>query len=143
MENIIQRLKYNQTLQETKVRLEKELKMVNQEIETQQNQCDHIEIILGSTDSHLDRDTIISECLFCGKKGLPQYTPQIDAHIYKKHKYSNGEAGRFGRLKEIQDLWLQYITENPGLTEEEIIEKIREVIKEDEEKYKQLKKTLN
>ena len=42
----IQNIKYNSELMKTKSRLEKELRMVNRELATQRDECEHIRVIL-------------------------------------------------------------------------------------------------
>lgn len=147
MPSNIQKIKYNQELIKNKLKLEKELKFVNHLIEEEQNSCNHVRVLLGWAGSHPYRDTIKEMCLFCGEKFLDTYLPTIDAINYQQFKYSHGEreSSRLQKLDDIRNLWIKYQTENPKLTEEEIIEKINHIIKEEIEvanQFAQKKKGL-
>ncbi len=136
MNNSIQKIRYNQELIKNKNRLERELKMIRLEMDKEEINCNHIEVILGTLDS-----CQVSHCLFCQNVHLfNESTPRIDASNYMVERYGNGfaENQRLGRLEEIQNLWVKYQIENPQLTEEELIIKINDTIKE--ETPKQLKK---
>ncbi len=145
MKNRIFMLKYNEALLKNQIRLEKQLKMVKEEIEKQQKTCNHVKVILGFHGSYPYRDAVEEMCLFCGEKVLDSYLPCIDAVYYKKTRYSNGamEEQRLGRLQEIRDLWLQYANQNPTLHEDEILEKVKEDVRSDQEKINVLERKLN
>lgn len=140
----IQNLKYNRDLMKAKSRLEKELNMVNSELEKQQPNCKHIRIILGTEKDFLNRETHHAKCMFCGKTGFDYRANEIDAITYKRPIYHDGsvESDREGRLTDIQNLCIEYVTEKSYLTEECLYELLIKAIMEDEEKNKELEKKL-
>ena len=100
-----QRIKYNQELIKNKIRLEKQLKMVNKEIDENKKLCDHIRVCLGWDGPFQYRDTSFHTCLFCQKDDPDSQYRMIDATNYRKLKYSHGEyeMAREARLLEIHN----------------------------------------
>lgn len=136
-------LKYNQTLFETKIKLEKKLKFVDKEIEEKQKNCKHLSVCLGYNGDYPYRDNTYNECLFCGKKEPDaEFGRYIDAYTYKRMEYHEGYSilDREPRKKELLDLWINIQNENPDMTEEQIIEQIKDIIKKDEEEIQALEK---
>lgn len=140
----IKKIKYNQELIKNKIRLEKELKMVNQEIEDNQDKCNHIKVCIGWDGSFLYRDSSINLCLICGEKDPVSKYKTLQAYDYKKEYYSHGEMKTYRekRFIEIQQLALNIITEQEDITEEELIQKLNNIIEEDTEKEKSTNKQL-
>lgn len=138
----IKKIKYNQELIKNKIRLEKELNMINQELDETESSCDHIQVIIG----YIGKDTIsqgtpIKKCLLCGMDiNFPYFiSTKIDASTYKEEIYGDGwsKEKREGRLNEVRNLWIKQATENSKLCESELIAKVQEEINE-EEKIKKL-----
>lgn len=137
-------LKYNKELMKTKSRLEKELKMISEEIEKSQESCNHIKVCLGWNGPYQYRDTSIHLCLLCRDYDPDTKYKTVDATNYKKLQYSHGEfeRDREERLLELQELTMNMMMENPSTTEEEIVEKLNEIIQEDVRKNNELEKKL-
>lgn len=144
MDSKIQKLRYNGALLKSDIKLKRGKN--NCKIVAGKNSCNHIEVILGlfHSKTYLDRRSKNSKCLFCGNNIFETPTPVINAAFYRSEIYGNGstEEKRVARLKEIQNLWKKYISENPNFTEAQLIEKIRETIKEDVEKNRQFQKRI-
>ena len=139
-----QRIKYNQELIKNKIRLEKQLKMVNKEIDENKKLCDHIRVCLGWDGPFQYRDTSFHTCLFCQKDDPDSQYRMIDATNYRKLKYSHGEyeMAREARLLEIQELAMGIMKENPSITEKQLVEELTEIIKADAENTKTIKKKI-
>lgn len=141
----INELKYNQALFETKTRLEQELKFINKEIKERQNNCKHLCVCLGYDGAYPYRDTTYNECLFCGEKEPnEEFGRYIEAYTYKRIKYHEGYSilDREPRKKDLLNLWINLQIQNPNMTEEQIIEELKNEIKKDEEETKTLEKEL-
>lgn len=140
----IQKIRYNQKLSKNKQKLEKELKMVSTEIENIQDSCNHIKVCLGYNGPFQYRNTSIHLCLFCREYDPDTKYKIVDATNYRKPMFSHGqnENYREERLLELQELVIVIMKDNPSITEEELIEKLTEIIKEDEEKTKNIEKKL-
>lgn len=138
----IQKIKYNRELIKNKIRLKKELNMVEKEIEESQDSCNHIRVCLGWNGSFQYRDTSIIQCLWCSEIDLRSLYNVIDATNYKSSLYGHGQysSDREKRLLEIQKLAINMLMENPKLTEEEMVTRLNNIMKEDEEKIKILAK---
>lgn len=141
----IKRMKYSQELLKNKIRLAKELRMVNSEIDKQQETCNHISICLGWDGSFQYRDTSIHTCLLCQEYDPDSRYKIIDATNYKKSQYSHGEieSYREDRLVEIQEIAMNMTKENPSITEEELVDRLTKLIKKEEEKTKYIEKKLD
>ena len=132
----IQHLKYSNELIKTQIRLVKEMNIINQELANQQESCNHIRVCLGWDGPYQYRDTSIFNCLLCWDIDPHNNYKTVDATDYKKIQYSHGEHRRYreGRLLDLHDLALSIIVENPSITEEELIEKLNNIIQSDIEK---------
>ena len=138
----VQKIKYNHELFKNKIRLENETIMMNREIKKQQLKCNHIRICLGWDDGASSYfNTGFNVCLFCHKNDPESRYETVYASDYKKELYHYGEVegDREDCLKELQDLALNIITENSGITESELVEKLANIISETEKKPKQIK----
>lgn len=141
----IQQIKYNQELIKNKIKLTRQLKEINNEIEEAQKNCEHVIVKAGYCDSSLYRDTAITECLFCRTEVFSSHEyPFIDAITYKRVIYSDGssEDDRNERIKALQNLWIKNMIEYPEATQQELVTKMKEDIEEDEKKNKATEKTL-
>lgn len=63
----IQKIKYNRELMKTKIRLKKELNMVEKEIEESQDSCNHVRVCLGWNGPFQYRDTNFIQYLLCSE----------------------------------------------------------------------------
>lgn len=135
---------YNRKLMRQKATLERNLKTISNEIENLQESCNHIRVCLGWDGAYQYRDTSVFNCLLCRDYDPDTKYKTLDATNYKKMQYSHGqnESYRESRLLELQNLALAIIIENPSITEEELIEKIENIIKKDEQETKKLEKSL-
>ena len=140
----IQNFKYNRELMRTKSRLEKEVKMVSKEIENSQEKCNHIRVCLGYDGPFQYRDTSIHLCLLCQEYDPDTRYKTVDATDYKKPIYGHGElkSDREERLLELQTLTMNIMSENPSITEEELIETLNKTIQKDIEENKGIEKKL-
>lgn len=138
----IKNFKYNVELLKTKTRLEKELDMVQHEIENNQISCNHIRICLGWIGPFQCRDTSINECLLCGEYDPTSIYQTVDTTYYKKNIYGHGqsEKDREERMLEIRNLAVDIIKLNPSINEKALIKKLNQIIKQDIEKSKKLEK---
>lgn len=136
----IQNLKYNRELIKTKSRLEKELEMVNDKIKTKQESCNHIKVCIGWNGPFLYRDTSIDLCLLCCEDDPNTKFRVIEAYDYKKEEYDHGQLSSYRekRFEDLQQLTMNIMTENPSITEEQLIEKLNIIIEEDKIKEKKL-----
>lgn len=122
----VKRIKYNSELLKNKIRLQKELEMVNKEITKNQIQCKHINVCIGWCGPYLYRDTSINRCLLCGEDDPIEYEYNLEAQNYKKEKYSHGQLkeDRNKRFEELQNLVLEIMTNEPNIKEEELVKKL-------------------
>ena len=141
----IENIKYNQDLMSKKSKLERDLEKVNQFISEQQSSCDHISVCLGWNGQFQCRDTSICKCLLCYDFDPKSKYKLVDATNYKRMKYSHGEykRDREERLSELEKLVIKLLTENPNLTEEELVTSLNNIIKEDEEMTNNLEKKIS
>lgn len=140
----IQKIKYSKELIKNKIRLKKELSMIEKEIEESQDSCNHIRICLGWNGPFQYRDTSITQCLLCSEVDPRSLYNVVDATNYKSSLYGHGEisSDREKRLSEIQELVVSMLVENPKLREEELVARLNEIMKEDKEKTRLLGKKL-
>ena len=142
----VQEIKFNQDLFKNKIRLEKQLGMINNEIKESQKNCNHICIISGYIGTEYSKNNRIKECLFCRTQQFDSEKkyPVIYGYTYKRSKYGNGELKeqREERIKEIVELWIKLKKEYPGYSDEQLIEKIDTEISMDEQKNKVMEKSL-
>lgn len=140
----IKKIKYNQELIKNKIKLEKELKMISKEIEDSQKSCNHIRVCLGWDGPYQYRDTSIHLCLLCREYDPDTKYKGIDATNYRKLIFSHGECESYRekRLLELQQLAMNTMLANPTITEEELIQKLTEIIEVDEEETKVIEKKL-
>ena len=124
----IQRIKYNKELFSKQLYFDKALKFVNEEIKTQQENCSHINVVLGH-----DKQFTYRKCLFCEKvmAGLREDIPTIDATNYKEELYSTGatQEARTGRLNELRNILISLVTNKPEITDEEIYNELNQLVK--------------
>ncbi len=137
-------LKYNMELFKKKAELEKSLAFVNKEIQMQQGDCFHVEVVLGDKGYY---NSDYSQCLFCGKD-LCNCSDIIRASIYAstylRGKYGDGSRlkDRQGRFLELQNLWISLVEQNPAATENKLFELMKKAIEKDEIQNKKLEKKL-
>jgi len=138
----VNNLKYNVELMKTKSRLEKELNMINREVDTSQRSCNHISTCLGWSGPFQYRDTSIHLCLLCGEYDPDTKYKIINATNYKRTLYGHGDykSERDKRLLELQTLAIEIMSENPSITEEELIERLDTSIKREIEETDKLEK---
>lgn len=124
----IQRIKYNKELFDKQLYFDKSLKFINEEIKSQQENCNHMNVVLGH-----DKQFTYRKCLFCEKvmAGLREDIPTIDATNYKEELYSTGatQEARTGRLNELRNILISLITDKPEITDEEIYNELNQLVK--------------
>lgn len=125
----IQRIKYNQELINTKIRLEKELKMVEGEIENQINRCNHVIVVLDCSDNFPNQtiNNSISYCLICGINLTNTIKPMpiIDGTFYKRGlSYTD-------RLIAIRKILLNIKEKNPEIPDKILVDLSQEKIDEE------------
>jgi len=142
----VQQIKFNQDLFKNKIKLERQLEMINDEIREVQTNCNHICIVSGYKGEEYSRKNMIRECLFCRTEEFDSEKkyPTIYGYTYKRLKYGNGEdpEQRHERIKEILELWIKIKKENPEYNDERLIELIDTEISKDEQKNQTMEKTL-
>ena len=116
------KIKYTQVLIQNKIRVEKELEMLNESITENTKDCEHLEVNVTDGPNHSTR------CLFCGKKlvSVEDSALKVDACTYKAEKYHKGftEAEKLARLNDLRELAIACLLLNENLTREELIEEL-------------------
>lgn len=137
MNNIIfTKIRYNQSLNNDKVKLLNELKSIEKRLDYIKNNCDHVAVCLGI---NTESATSVCECLFCREVDPNTNYKKIDASNYKVELYGHGELAvdREERMLELQMIAMNLSNANLSLTNEELIDSINRIIKDNIESYKQ------
>ena len=130
----VQKIKYSHELFKNKIRLEKEIKMVDNELWYQQHDCKHLPVLIGYTTGNM-----YIKCLLCSKTLSTDYLKfSLDATRYKSNELVGRDQHEIldSRFTMLQERVISYLQENPELTKEQLIEKLTG----DKTKNKQLKK---
>lgn len=116
------KLKYNCELMKSKIRLEKELAMVKEEIKYNQANCEHIGAVLV-TSGYVQE----AYCILCRKKlSNKSVLKKIDATNYKKDTYNNFyKEERLSKLREVQEIAISCLEEEKDLSDEELVKRIQ------------------
>lgn len=125
-------LKYTQQLYKTKIRLEKELEMVNKEIEKNYENCPHLSAKLtkGSYTSY--------RCIFCGKKMSNPTDNVVDISSYKEEELKGlTQEEKTQKINCIRNLAIGIISKNAKITREELAIKLQEEIEKEKRKIKE------
>ncbi len=111
--NKMKKIEYSQQLHDKKKKLEKELKNLEEDILENQNDCEHVSIIMKSTTDSFPTYGRIFRCLSCGQ--YLSYATEffIDARDYLTETQ---EDEKFDMLQTMA-LWL--LRNNPEMTLEE------------------------
>lgn len=139
----IKKIKYNHELLKNKIRLEKEIKMVDNELWDQQFDCKHLPVLIGYTSRsaiYCDNGNYI-KCLLCGKTLSTDYLKSsLNAISYKNNELDGIDQHEIldSRFTMLQEKVISYLKEDQELTEEQLIEKINYEITKDKIKHKQL-----
>ena len=139
----VKKIKYNHELLKNKIRLEKEMKMVNNELCNQQLNCNHLPVLVGFANrSKLYRNSCpYIKCLLCGKTFSTDYLKSsLNAISYKSSElYGEDQYGILdSRFNMLHEKVLSYLQENQELTEDQLEEKIAAEIAEDKIKHQKL-----
>lgn len=142
---MIKSINYNRELLENKIKLKKEfdekIKKIDDEIMTQKENCNHISVCLGwaGVFPYLEMK---HQCLICRTDEPSTKYEVIKADFNPKDKYydSQSEKSRNERLNEIQELAINLMSQDPFLTEEELIANLNKIIQKNIE---QPQKKLN
>lgn len=132
----IQKIKYNQELINNKIRLQKQLNMVEEEIKIQQESCDHIVVELSCPDyTPFNNFRVCHICVICGKKDVYLIKRLIDAKEYLRSRYNDdtSEKQREEKFKLLQELTWELIEEHPSMTGDELMVKLQEAVEKDRE----------
>lgn len=126
----ISNLKYNRELIKKKNRLEKELKMINKEIENQQENCDHIWVYFGKSNNDNSR----YRCVLCNldwnsKESVTVKFPYINVSLYKSSLLSEYDEEKC--FDKIQEQFVKTLIEDSELTQYEIIDRINKYLEEE------------
>jgi len=132
-ENVCDKIKYNQSLDQRKEQLLSELEEVNKQIKEQQKECDHISVCIGWCGLHLYRDSAYHKCLICGENSPESRYPIIEAQNYKREIYSHGEEfkDRKDRFIELQNLAIYILNRKPDLSMKQLVEIISNIVKDE------------
>lgn len=132
-ENVCDKIKYNQSLDQRKEQLLSELEEVNKQIKEQQKECDHISVCIGWCGLHLYRDSAYHKCLICGENSPESRYPIIEAQNYKREIYSHGEEfkDRKDRFIELQNLVIYILNRKPDLSMKQLVEIISNIVKDE------------
>lgn len=125
----IKRMKYNQELIKNKIRLEKQLKMVNKELAIQQDECNHIRVVLDCDGSYKYQriDNSIMYCLNCAAdlSYVRQPSPIIDATFY------NRGLNYLERLQNVRNVIIKIKESNPEISDKDLLERAQAQIDND------------
>ena len=131
----VKKIKYTQSLIQNKIRVERELEVLNKLITENTQDCVHLEVNVTDGPNHSTR------CLFCGKKLVPsdESALKVDACTYKEEQYHKGftEAEKLARLNDLRELAIACLLLNEDLTREELIEELNNEL-ERQEKVKKI-----
>ena len=132
-ENVCDKIKYNQSLDQRKEQLLSELEEVNKQIKEQQKDCDHISVCIGWCGLHFYRDSAYHKCLICGENSPESRYPIIEAQNYKREIYSHGEEfkDRKDRFIELQNLAIYILNRKPDLSMKQLVEIISNIVKDE------------
>lgn len=132
-ENVCDKIKYNQSLDQRKEQLLSELEEVNKQIKEQQKECDHISVCIGWCGLYLYRDSAYHKCLICGENSPESRYPIIEAQNYKREIYSHGEEfnDRKDRFIELQNLAIYILNRKPDLSMTQLVEIISNIVKDE------------
>ena len=132
-ENVCDKIKCNQSLDQRKEQLLSELEEVNKQIKEQQKECDHISVCIGWCGLHLYRDSAYHKCLICGENSPESRYPIIEAQNYKREIYSHGEEfkDRKDRFIELQNLAIYILNRKPDLSMKQLVEIISNIVKDE------------
>lgn len=121
----VKKIKYNHELFKNQVKLERQLVMVEEELDKAKKNCYHIVAITGEKEEFNYR-----QCLLCGSKSFRNNDYLINAVSYKKDLYGHGEnmESRQDRYLDLQNLTVRVIEENPDLDEYNLYVKLKEEI---------------
>lgn len=130
-ENVCDKIKYNQSLDQRKEQLLSELEEVNKQIKEQQKECDHISVCIGWCGLYLYRDSAYHKCLICGENSPESRYPIIEAQNYKREIYSHGEEfnDRKDRFIELQNLAIYILNRKPDLSMTQLVEIMSNIVK--------------
>ena len=132
-ENVCDKIKYNQSLDQRKEQLLSELEEVNKQIKEQQKECDHISVCIGWCGLYLYRDSAYHKCLICGENSPESRYPIIEAQNYKREIYSHGEEfnDRKDRFIELQNLAIYILNRKPDLSMTQLVEIMSNIVKDE------------
>ena len=132
-ENVCDKIKCNQSLDQRKEQLLSELEEVNKQIKEQQKECDHISVCIGWCGLHLYRDSAYHKCLICGENSPESRYPIIEAQNYKREIYSHGEEfnDRKDRFIELQNLAIYILNRKPDLSMTQLVEIMSNIVKDE------------
>lgn len=132
-ENVCDKIKYNQSLDQRKEQLLSELEEVNKQIKEQQKECDHIGVCIGWCGLYLYRDSAYHKCLICGENSPESRYPIIEAQNYKREIYSHGEEfnDRKDRFIELQNLAIYILNRKPDLSMTQLVEIMSNIVKDE------------
>lgn len=132
-ENVCDKIKYNQSLDQRKEQLLSELEEVNKQIKEQQKECNHISVCIGWCGLYLYRDSAYHKCLICGENSPESRYPIIEAQNYKREIYSHGEEfkDRKDRFIELQNLAIYILNRKPDLSMKQLVEIISNIVKDE------------
>ena len=131
-ENVCDKIKCNQSLDQRKEQLLSELEEVNKRIKEQQKECDHISVCIGWCGLYLYRDSAYHKCLICENSPESRY-PIIEAQNYKREIYSHGEEfnDRKDRFIELQNLAIYILNRKPDLSMTQLVEIMSNIVKDE------------
>lgn len=132
-ENVCDKIKYNQSLDQRKEQLLSELEEVNKQIKEQQKECNHISVCIGWCGLYLYRDSAYHKCLICGENSPESRYPIIEAQNYKREIYSHGEEfkDRKDRFIELQNLAIYILNRKPDLSMTQLVEIMSNIVKDE------------
>lgn len=132
----IKKIEYNRELIKNKIRLQNELKIVDEKIRTQQENCNHVTVELNYADYTSFNDfRVCYDCVLCGKKDVYPIERLVDARKYLRSKYNDNASSeqRKEKFNILQELAWELIQENPSMKEDELAEKLQKMVDKNKE----------
>ncbi len=140
----IKNIKYGNSLLKEKIQLEKNLDSLKEKQKKFQVDCNHIMLYFGSEIENRSFGIPGRECLFCRATEVEESYPVINVWGYKSSEigFFSAKRQREFCLEIIQDQWIKWMEEDPSLSREDLIERLREEVRKSDEQNRKTEKRM-
>lgn len=130
--NDIKKIKYLRELEEQKNNLQRQIDLINQNIEDQRKSCLHLGVNLGY---YAQYPSTMNKyrCLLCGAGRDDDFfyvSNSVDAEKYLPQYDVRNKSECDIKFDNVQKLAIEILKENPNITREELILKLNDLIQE-------------